>query len=145
MAFKITTHSITTAVFYLILIYVSHCSLKHLTDEPTAFEESVVLRKAKLPSFTLCPSQPGSSKPIQDFEDVTKAIEIAKNKYTIEVLASKAYEFSKVLNESSSNTLQNIWYFAPKTSIDLPFETVICLIWTPFKENIPDPDHSIWV
>ena len=145
MAFKITTHSITTAVFYLILIYVSHCSLKHLTDEPTAFEESVVLRKAKLPSFTLCPSQPGSSKPIQDFEDVTKAIEVAKNKYTIQIILSKAYEKFKYLNESYSNTLKNIWYFAPKISIDEPFETVICLIWTPFKEHITDPDYSTWV
>ena len=46
--------------------------------ESTTFEEKIVNDQARLPSFTLCPTQPDlpiGDKSIESFEDIDRAIE----------------------------------------------------------------------
>ena len=131
--------------FYLILIGVCVTSWIKLLKEPTAFEEKIVSNQARLPSFTLCPAQPDgtiSNKSIESFEDIEKAIENVKNKYTIEYVEQKPYEQTKMVEKKYTDTLYGVWNFAPKISLTPPFEAVICLIWKPSIEYKLKPDWS---
>ena len=94
--------------FYLILIGVCVTSWLKLQKEPTAFEEKIANNQARLPSFTLCPAQPDgtiSNKSIESFEDVEKAIENIKDKYTIEYAEQKPYEQTNIASGFY------LWYF----------------------------------
>ena len=131
--------------FYLILIGVCVTSWIKLLKEPTAFEEKIVNNQARLPTFTLCPAQPHgtiSNKSIESFEDIEKAIENVKDKYTIEYVEQKPYEQTKMVEKKYTDTLYGVWKFAPKISLTPPFEAVICLIWTPSIEYKLKPDWS---
>ena len=120
--------------FYGILIGVTINSLIKLWEEPTAFDEKVVKGKAMLPSFTLCPNQPNdprNDKAIESFEDVTKTIKSVRSMYTIAYYESKPYEETRTVYEKFDNNSYGVWYFAPKISGYPPFQTVLCLIFTP--------------
>ena len=117
-------------------------------DEHTTFEETIVENEARIPSFTLCPSQPDdptSNKSIRNFEDVEKAIENVRDRYTIITTEFKPYEDNNYVENKYNDTSSGIWYFAPKVSSIPPFEIVICLIWTPSREHRIKPDWSIAV
>ena len=134
--------------FYLILLVVCVTSWIKLLKEPTAFEEKVVYNKARLPSFTFCPTKPddtSSNKSIENFEDIETAIENVRHKYKILFSEQKPYEKEKKVENKYNDTSYGTWYFTPKIDIDHPFETDICLIWTPSKEYKIKSDWSIAV
>ena len=111
--------------------------------EPTTFEEKIVNDQARLPSFTFCPIQPDlpiGDKSIESFEDIDKAIEHVRYKYTFQYCEYKAHEQDKCVENKYNNTSYDSWYFAPQISITSPFETVICLIWTPSRKYIIKTD-----
>ena len=144
----LSVKSIIRICFYLILIAVCVTSLIQFLKEPTTFEENVVYNKARLPSFTLCPTQPDhpiSNKSIESFEDIEKAIERVRSKYTIKYLEYKPYEQEKRVETLYNDTSNGAWYFAPQISMLSPFETVICLIWTPSMEHQMKPDWTMAV
>ena len=119
-------------IFYLILIGVCIQAFLTFIKEPTTYEETFVDQAAIIPSFTLCPQEHRDSiVKIENFDDVTKAIENAKPKYTVTIRSIKPFEKEKLTKKMFNDTSNDIWYYAPKTSIDYPFDTVICLIWTP--------------
>ena len=120
-------------IFYLILIGICIKTYVTFIKEPTAYEETTSDSKAKMPSFTLCPLEHRDSivKSIENFDDITKAIENAKSKYTVTIQSYKPFEKVQTTKEMFNDTSNNVWYYAPKTSVDYPFDTVICLIWTP--------------
>ena len=93
MFLNVNMQSIVRFSFYLILIGVCITSWIKLLKEPTTFEEKVLYNKTRLPSFTLCPEQPYNdpitNKSIESFEDIEKAIENIKDKYTIEYAEQK--------------------------------------------------------
>ena len=117
-------------------------------DEHTTFEETIVENEAKIPSFTLCPTQPAGpirNNSIQTFEDVEKAIENDSKRYIIYFVEYKPYEEKKTVKIKYNDTSSGFWYFAPKVSMEHPFETVICLIWTPSRDHKIKPDWSFAV
>ena len=117
-------------------------------NEHTTFEEKIVENEAQIPSFTLCPTQPIdpiSNKSIESFEDVEKAVENVRDRFTMVYTDYKPYEDYKIVNYKYNDTSSGIWYFVPKVSMDPPFETVICLIWTPSREHKIKPDWSVEV
>ena len=123
--------------FYIILIAVCVTSWIKFLKEPTTFEEKIVNNQAKLPSFTLCPTQPDppiGDKSIESFDDINKAIEHVRCKYTLQYCEYKAHEQDKCVENEYNDTSYGSWYFAPQISVRFPFETVICLIWTPSKK-----------
>ena len=87
-------HVIAVILFYVILTYVTYTSLKHLMNEPTAFEESHQENQTVLPSFTMCPLQlPNTNySSIQSFEEIQKAIEESKNTFSFSYFKEKSYE-----------------------------------------------------
>ena len=134
--------------FYIILIAVCVTSWIKFLREYTVFEENIVYNKARLPSFTLCPTQhdhPISNESISSFEDIEKAIEDVKYKYKIKYLEYKPYEQEKRFETSYNDTVYGTWYFAPQISMMSPFETIICLIWTPSVELKIKPDWTMAV
>ena len=77
MFLNVSIKSIVRICFYLILIGVSITSWMKLLKEDTTFVEKVVENQPKLPSFTLCPSQPDhpiNKKSIESFEDIENEI-----------------------------------------------------------------------
>ena len=141
MNFRI--HSIITFFFYLILIGVSIQSLINLMEESTTFEEAFVSNEAIFPSFTLCPrSSSHSDKLIESFEDVAEEIENVKTNYKITYYEQLPYEEPKIVDEAYNQTLNNDWYFAPRISDHPPFDTVICLIMTPFRDHKLNPERN---
>ena len=145
MFLNVGTQFLTRIFFYLILIAVCVTSWNTFLKEPTAFEENIVYNKARLPSFTLCPTQPDhpiNNKSIESFEDIEKAIEHVRSKYTIEYLEKKPYEQAKRNKTLYNDTSYGSWYFVPQTRASHPFESVICLIWTPSMEYKIKPDWT---
>ena len=116
-----------------------------LLQEPTYFEEKVVYNQAILPSFTLCPIGTIRNTSIESFEDIERAIENVRYKYTIEYEQFVPYEQTKLVENKYNDTSYGIWYFAPYIDINPPFKTEICLIWTPSKEYKIKSDWSIAV
>ena len=148
MFLNVSIKCIIRICFYLILLVVCIKSWIKLLKEPTAFEENIVYNKAKLPSFTLCPTQtdhPISNKSIESFEDIKKVINHVKYKYKIDYLEYKPYEQDKRDETFYNDTSYGAWYFVPQISVLAPFETVICLIWTPSMEHKIKPDWTIAV
>ena len=148
MFLHVSVKSVIRICFYLILVVVCVTSWIKFLREYTVFEENIVYNKARLPSFTLCPTQPGhpiSNKSIENFEDIEKAIEHVRSKYTIKYLEYKPYEQEKRNTTLYNDTSYGAWYFAPQISTMSPFETVICLIWTPSKEHNIKPDWTMAV
>ena len=148
MFLNVSVKSTVRISFYLILIGVSITSLIKLLDKPTAFEEKVVYNKAILPSFTVCPLQPDQligNKTIESFEDIEKATEHVRLRYTIEYQEYKAYEQFKTDKSLYNDTSYGAWYFAPQISSYPPVEIVICLIWTPSREHKIKEDWNILV
>ena len=136
MLSNLRIHSIIKFLFYMILIGISIQSWINLMDEHSTFEETINVDEAKLPSFTLCPyTRSDNLKLIESFEDVTKEIEDVKMMYNIRYLEYKTYEEIKSGHETYNNSLNNVWYFAPKIMDFPPFETVVCLIWTPDRKQ----------
>ena len=132
--------------FYLILIGVTINSLIKLFEETTTFDEKVVKGKAILPSFTLCPNQPEDpDQLIESFEDVTKTIKSVRSMYTIVYYETKPYEETRTVIEKFNNNSYSVWYFAPRISSDPPFQTVICLIFTPSRSYRHKQDWSFTV
>ena len=120
--------------FYVILIGVTINSIIKLFEETTAFDEKVVQGGAILPSFTLCPNEPNDpDQLIESFEDVTKVIKNVRSKYTIAYYEYKPYEEARIVYEKFDNTSYGVWYFAPRINSNHPFQTVICLIFTPSR------------
>jgi hypothetical protein len=145
MFLNVSIKFIIRICFYLILFVVCVTSWIKFLKEPTTFEENIVYNKARLPSFTLCPTQPDhpiSSKSIESFEDIQKAIEHVRHKYKIDYLEYKPYEQNKKDETLYNNTSYGTWYFVPQISVLSPFETVICLIWTPTMEHKIKPDWT---
>ena len=149
MFISVSIKSIIRICFYLILIVVCVTSWIKFLKEPTAFEEKVVYNKARLPSFTLCPGQlngTNSNKSIESFEDIKKEIEHVANTYTMLYAEHKPYEQDKLVeNKYKNDTSFGVSYFAPKISTYPPYETVICLIWTPSKKLRIKPDWNFGV
>ena len=143
MFFNISIKSIIRICFYLILIVICITSYIKLLKEPTYFEEKIVYNQARLPSFTLCPSYKNES--IESFEDIERAIENVRHMYTIEYEQFIPFEQTKRIENKYNDTSYGTWYFAPKIDIDPPFETDICLIWTPSKDYKIKLDWSIGV
>ena len=52
-------------------------------------------------------------------------------KYTIAYYEYKPYEEARIVYEKFDNTSYGVWYFAPRISGFHPFQTVVCLIFTP--------------
>ena len=116
-----------------------------MLQEPTYFEEKVVYNQAILPSFTLCPIGTIRNTSIESFKDIARAIENVRYKYKIEYEQFVPYEQTKRVENKYNDTSYGTWYFAPKIDIDPPFETDICLIWTPSKDYKIKLDWSIGV
>ena len=114
-------------------------------EESTTFEEGFG-NNARFPSFTLCPHDNSYSKKlIETFEDVAEEIKNVKTKYKIKYYELKQFEEPRILEEPFNQTLNNDWYFAPKTSGEPPYKTVICLIMAPYREKKHNPERSIIV
>ena len=148
MFFNVSVKFIARICFYLILIVICITSWIKLLQEPTYFEEKVVYDQARLPSFTLCPSGHGRNESIESFEsfeDIERKIEKVRYNYTIEYEQFVPYEQIKKVENKYNDTSYGTWYFAPYIDIDPPFETQICLIWTPSKEYKIKSDWSIAV
>ena len=121
-------------------------SFINLMEESTTFEEAFGGNEARLPSFTLCPDKNAyKNKSIESFEDVAQEIENVKMNFKIQYYEYRAYEDPKIIDETYNQTLNNDWYFVPKTSAFHPFQTVICLILAPFKDHKPNSDWNIGV
>ena len=129
----------------MILIVICITSWIKFLQEPTYFDEKVVYDQARLPSFTLCPSGHNKSESIESFEDIERAIENVRYKYTIEYEQFVPYEQTKSVENKYNDTSYGTWYFAPTINIDPPFEIEICLIWSPSKEYKIKSDWSIEV
>ena len=115
-----------------------------LMEEQSAFEETIVENKRKLPSFTLCPKQNGANKSIESFEDVATAIKNVESKFQIQYSDyDKNFERSTPMVETYNNTLDSVWKFVPKISMRSPSEDAICLIWTPSKERTPEKQIKV--
>ena len=145
MFLNVSVKSIVRICFYLILIGVSITSWMKLLKEDTTFVEKVVENQPRLPSFTLCPSQPDhpiNKKSIESFEDIEKAIEHVRHKYRIEYLEYKPFEQDKTYEAFYNDTSYGTLYFAPQINVRPPFEAVICLIWTPSRKHKIKPDWS---
>ena len=143
MFLNVSIKSTIRICFYLILIVICVTSWIKLLQEPTYFEEKIVYNQARLPSFTLCPSY--KSESIESFEDIERAIENVRHMYTIEYEQFIPFEQTKRIENKYNDTSYGTWYFAPKIDIDPPFETDICLIWTPSKDYKIKLDWSIGV
>ena len=87
---------IFTFAFYVILLGICIKAWIKLMREPTAYEETIVENEAILPSFTLCPLNHHDSvvKSIENFNDVTQAIENTKFKYIITITNKTEKTFS---------------------------------------------------
>ena len=149
MFFNVSMKSLVRVCFYLIIIGVCITSWIKLLKEQTAFEEKFAYNKARLPSFTLCPTQPYydpiTNKSIESFEDIKKAIENVRVDYTIKYKEYKPYEKITTVEDKFNGTSYGDWYFVPKMNTFPPFEISICLIWTPFKEYKLKPDWTFSV
>ena len=149
MYLNVSMKSIIRISFYLILISICITSWIKLLKEQTAFEEKVVNNRTRLPSFTLCPSEPYydpiTNKSIESFEDIKKAIENVSVNYTIEYGEYKPYEQYKTVEDKYNGNSYGDWYFVPKISMFPPFDASICLIWTPSKEYKIKPDWAFSV
>ena len=143
MFLNVSIKSTIRICFYLILIVICVTSWIKLLQEPTYFEEKIVYNQARLPSFTLCPSDKNES--IESFEDIERAIENVRYMYTIEYEQFIPFEQTKRIENKYNDTSYGTWYFAPKINIDPPFETDICLIWTPSSKHKIKSDWSIGV
>ena len=143
MFLNVSIKSTIRICFYLILIVICVTSWIKLLQEPTYFEEKIVYNQARLPSFTLCPSDRIES--IKSFEDIERAIENVRHMYTIEYEQFIPFEQTKRIENKYNDTSYGTWYFAPKINIDPPFETDICLIWTPSSKHKIKSDWSIGV
>ena len=143
MFLNVSIKSTIRICFYLILIVICVTSWIKLLQEPTYFEEKIVYNQARLPSFTLCPSDRNES--IKSFEDIERAIENVRHMYTIEYEQFIPFEQTKRIENKYNDTSYGTWYFAPKINIDPPFETDICLIWTPSSKHKIKSDWSIGV
>ena len=134
MLLNIKIKYVVSFFFYVILIAVSINSLFKLFEETTAFDEKVVKGEAILPSFTLCPNQPDDpNQQIESFEDVTKTINSVRSMFTIEYYESRPYKDTRAFYEKFNSTSYGVWYFAPRINSNHPFQTVICLIFTPSR------------
>ena len=136
----IQSHTISSSILYMILIYVTIRAWMNLMNEQTAFEETTVENNKKLPGFTVCPvpNQP-DNKSMESFEDVATAIKNVQSKFTIQYSDyDRNFERPMPIVENYNNTLDSVWKFVPKISIRNPSEDAICLIWTPSKERIPE-------
>ena len=145
MFFNVSIKSIVRICFYLVLIVICITSCNKLLQEPTYFEEKVLYNQTRLPSFTLCTSGHNKTESIGSFEDIERAIENVKYKYTIEYEQFVPYEQTKLVENKYNDTSYGTWYFAPYVDIDPPFKIEICLIWTPSKEYKIKSDWSIAV
>ena len=146
MLLNVKIEYVVSFSFYVILIGVTINSLIKLFEETTAFDEKVVKGKAILPSFTLCPNQlDDTDEQIKSFEDVTKAIKNVESMFTIVYTESKPYEETRTVIEKFNNNSYGVWYFAPKISSYPPFQTVICLIYTPSRTYKHKQDWSFSV
>ena len=135
-------HSLITLFLYLILIGVLIQSWTNLMEESTTFDETFVDNEVKFPSFTLCPQDMASKKSIESFEDVAEEIGSVKMNFNITYIEHQPFEEPKYGHEAYNQTLNNDWYFAPKTISYPPYETVICLIMSPYRNNKHNPDKS---
>ena len=144
MFLNVRIHSLIRFFFYLILIGVSIQSWNNLIDEHTTFEEAIVDNDARLPSLTLCPNNDSvENKSIESFEDVAEEIENVKMNFNITYVEMQPYEEPKYGHEAYNQTLNNDWYFVPNTIANPPYETVICLIMSPFRNHKHNPDKLI--
>ena len=146
MLLNVKIEYVVSFSFYVILIGVTINSLIKLFEETTTFDEKVVQGEAILPSFTLCPNQPEDpDQLIESFEDVTKTIKSVRSMFTIHYTESKPYEETRTVIEKFNNNSYGVWYFAPRISSYPPFQTVICLIFTPSKSYRPRKDWTFSV
>ena len=115
-------------------------------EESTTFDERFIDNEARFPSFTLCPNDNDDDKiSIESFEDVAEQIENVKSNFERKYYEYLPYEEAKIVDETYNQTLNNNWYFAPKTSDSPPYETVICLIMSPYMGHKYNPDRKISV
>ena len=145
MVLNVSIKFIVRICFYLIIIGVCVTSWIKVLQEPTYFKEKVVYNQARLPSFTLCPDEHDRNESIESFEDIERAIENVKYQYKIEYEQFIPYEQTIRIENMYNDTSYGTWYFAPKINMDPPFETDICLIWTPSREDKIKSDWSIGV
>ena len=134
------SHTISSSILYMILIYVTIRAWMNLMNEQTTFEETSVKNNKKIPGFTVCPvSNPVGNKSMESFEDVATAIKNVQSKFTIQYSDyDRNFERPIAIVQNYNNTLDSVWKFVPKISIRNPSEDAICLIWTPSKERRPE-------
>ena len=104
MVLNVSIKPIVRICFYLILIVICITSWTKLLQEPTYFEEKVVYDQTRLPSFTLCPSGTDRNESIESFEDIERAIENIRYKYTIEYEQFVPYEQTKKVENKYNDT-----------------------------------------
>ena len=115
-------------------------------EESTTFDEEFIDNGAIFPSFTLCPIDNFySNKSIESFEDVSEEIETAKTRFKIKYSEYKSFQEPKYLEETYNDTPNSDWYFAPRISEYSPYDTVICLVVSPYRKHKHNPDWKIIV
>ena len=108
-------------------------------EDSTTFVERFVENEARFPSFTLCPNDNSyDKKTIESFEDVAEAIENVKTNFK-----RSFYEYQPYEGITKNQTLNNDWYFAPKTEDFYPYKTVICLIIAPSNKHNPNRSNVV--
>ena len=113
-------------------------------EESTTFVERFVENEARFPSFTLCPNDDSFyKKSIESFEDVAEEIENVKTNFIRKYYEFLPYEEAKIVNETYNQTLNNNWYFVPKTEDFFPYRTVICLITSLSNKHNPDKINTV--
>ena len=92
--------------------------------ESTTFDEEFIDNETIFPSFTLCPIDNSySNKSIENFEDVSKEIEIVKTRFKIRYSEYKSFQEAKFVEETYNQTLNSDWYFAPEL-VNIPHMTL---------------------
>ena len=140
------TNSFIRIFFYLIIIGVSIQSWNKLMEESTTFDEEFIDNEAIFPSFTLCPIENSySNKSIESFEDVSKEMENVKTRFKIKYSEYKSFQETKFEEETYDHTLNSDWYFAPRISEYSPYDTVICLVVSPYRKHKHNTDWKVIV
>ena len=135
-------HSFITFFFYMILIGVSIQSWSNLMEGSTTFVERFVENETRFPSFTLCPNDDSYDKiTIESFEDVAEQIKNVKTNYIRKYYEYLPYEAYQI--ETYDQTVDNNWYFVPKTSSFSPYKTVICLMTALSNKHNPDKINAV--
>ena len=89
MRLNIKATTLAFIILYLIFLWQLVICFQTLMSEATAFEEKLNETHTKMPSFTVCPTQPFDS--IKSFEDAMEVIDFFKFEYSATLEKSKSF------------------------------------------------------